>query len=166
MHTCTVSGPFIPKATQGSGVPRSLWQTGHCDQSCIGQAAQRGGMWVNVANDTLVLFPEGQFDWQLVLDRSQEGNCHLTLSLFNCLFLFFFLPPPFLSSYFFPAYFPSPSHFIASASASPPQPTFSLQLQRDSLIGCPSCPLGMTWWRYWPRADANLHPQPAPREPH
>lgn len=81
MHARTVSGPFIPKAAQGSGVPRSLWRTGHCGQSCIGQAAQRGGMWVSVANDTLVLFPEGQADWQLLLDRSQEGNCHPTLSL-------------------------------------------------------------------------------------
>lgn len=131
MHARTVSGPFIPKAAQGSGVPRSLWRTGHCGQSYIGQAAQRGGMWVSVANDTLVLFPEGQADWQLVPDRSQEGNCHPTLSLYLSVFpshprhsFFLFLPPPFLSPFLSPSYFPSPTHLLAPTS--PPQPAFSL----------------------------------------
>lgn len=48
-------------------------------------------MWVRLANDRRALLPEGSVEWQLVLDGSQEANCHLTLSpsLSVCL-------PPFL----------------------------------------------------------------------
>lgn len=126
MNARKVSGTFIPNALEFPDLFDEKMTLVNC--ATAGWPAMRGRMWVNVANDIVVLVTEGQCDWQLALNRSQEGNCHLALSLSVCLSrqLIFFPLSSHLNSLIRPLLFLLSTHFLAPIS--PPQPTLALQL--------------------------------------
>lgn len=95
-------------------------------QSCIGQAAQRGGMWVTVANDTLALSLERQLTDNLCWTEVKRV---IVIRLSLSIYLSFssqtlsFLAPSLLSTPS-PVYFSPTAQFLNTPSL--PQPAFSL----------------------------------------